>query len=173
MSHVTQMNESRVMAHVQLNHVTRTNELFETHLLERDWRARHWPRWRGAVSENKPGTWFNYMCDMHHSYMWHGSSLICDHSYVTWRILICGIPRWFVWHALFTLNYTRRNGHKYVLWVMAHMFWIVHKCARTHPYVHHDSFICVTFLFTNESWYTYEWVMAYIWQFIHMNAAEW
>jgi len=56
------------------------------------------------------------MCDMTHSYLWHGS-FICDmtHSYS--------------WHDSFI-----------------RVTWLIHTCDMTHLYAWHDCFICVTWL---------------------------
>jgi len=62
------------------------------------------------------------MCDMTHSYAWHGS-FVC----VAWRIHMCGMTHSYVWRDSFTS-----------------VPWLIHVCDTTPPYVWHNSFTCVT-----------------------------
>jgi len=121
--------------------------------------------------------WLIHVCDMTHSCVWH-DSFIC----VTWFIHVCDMTHLHVWHDAF-MRVTRLIHmcdvtHSYV-WhdVFICLSWLVHRCDMTHSYVWRDVFICVTWLIhtgspinfirkwwnPNESWHTYEWVMAHIW----------
>jgi len=88
------------------------------------------------------------MCDMTHSYVWHGS-FIC----VTWLVHMCDMARLYVYGL--TRSYVRHDAFICVA-------WLIHKdvakvlpwdapaaparCDMTRSCVWHDSFICVTWL---------------------------
>jgi len=107
------------------------------------------------------------MCGMTHLYVCH-DSFIC----VPCLIHMCAMPHSYVWHDSFMC-----------------VPWLIHMCAVTHSYVCHASFVCVPWLIhmldvsqithkdmqwvtshiwmshgthMNESWHTFEWVMAHI-----------
>ena len=115
-------------------------------------------------------TWLIHMCDMTHSYVWH-DSFIC----VTWLIHMCDMTHPYVWHDSFicvtylihmcattrsqiSYLWTSHGTHEWVMW---------HMCtSHSHIWISEVAHM-------NESWHTYEWVMARIWMrhVTHMNEA--
>ena len=98
-------------------------------------------------------TWLIHMCDMAHSYVWHGST----HSYVwhdsficvTWLIHMCDMTHWYVWHDSFIC----------VTWLihMCDMAHATNMCDITHSCSWHDWFICDMTHHMNDMTHSYVW----------------
>ena len=90
--------------------------------------------------------WPIHVCDMTHSYVWHGSFI-----WVTWLIRMCDMAHSYLWHDPFIcvtwLIYMCDMTHLYVKydWFIC-VIWLIRMCDMTHSYVRRDSFICVTWL---------------------------
>jgi len=78
--------------------------------------------------------WLNHMCDMTHSYVWHGSFMSPSNLwrrvyafdylsiYVTWLIHLRDMTHSYVWDDSFSC-----------------VTWLIRMCDMTHSYVWHDS----------------------------------
>jgi len=134
----------------------------------------HWYVWRDTLI---CVTWRIGMCDVTHWYVWRDALIcvtcrigMCDvpHWYVrrdalicvTWRIDMCDVPHWYVWHDSLTC----------VTWLIDMCDMIQDSCGEhsaacrygIHRIIRHIKTLWPTshVPYTNESFLTYEWVMA-------------
>ena len=123
-------------------------------------------------------TWLVHMCDMTHSYVWHGS-FICVNVCV-WYGYMCDMTRSYVWHVwhdscicvTWLIHMCERMCEPYHTyeWAMAHICtdmsheWMCHVTHRIR-YTTHIKVLCHTYeCVTSRIWrcHTYERVMSHI-----------
>ena len=114
------------------------------------------------------------VCDMTHSYGWDVTHSYMGHKNspwyecVTWLIHVC--VTWLI-HMCVTwlIRKVCDMTHSYMchrkLFVVECATWLIHVCDMTHSCLWHDSVLHIWMshvTHVNESWRTYEWVMAHI-----------
>ena len=153
------------MAHIWMSHGTHSNESYSVLLIST------------GCNDNKSLNTYDWV--MAHSYVLHDSFI-----YVPWRIHMCAMTHSYVCNDSF-ICVTRRihmcaMTHSYVCHdALVCVTWLIHRlmhtCALTrwyeyyniHKWMSHTRSQVPTPMshgtHMNESWHTYEWVMANIW----------
>ena len=96
-------------------------------------------------------TWLIHMCDVTHSYKWHGPFIFKTwllYKWETWLIHTCDMTHSYVWHDSF-IQATRPfhvYRHDWFICERHDSFtcvtWLMHISDTTLSCVRHDSFIC-------------------------------